>query len=43
MYETTNYLIIPASELNKVDFDLIQETSASSLRKSLDGTKTFIK
>lgn len=37
------YLIIQTSELSKVDFSQILETSASTLKKSKDGTKTFIK
>ena len=43
MYENRNYLIIPVSELNKVDFNTVLETSAETVRKSVDGTKTFIK
>ena len=38
-----NYLIIQSSELSKVDFSQVLETSASTVRKSLDETKTFIK
>tara|TARA_Y100000114_G_C11762302_1_gene330526 strand:- start:1048 stop:1293 length:246 start_codon:yes stop_codon:yes gene_type:complete len=38
-----NYLIIQTSELDKVDFSQVLETSASTVRKSIDGTKTFIK
>ena len=37
------YLIIPTSELPKVDFSQICETSAETVRKSVDETKTFIK
>tara|TARA_B100001175_G_C19469472_1_gene620952 strand:- start:1327 stop:1569 length:243 start_codon:yes stop_codon:yes gene_type:complete len=37
------YLIIPTSELSKVDFSKICETSADTVRKSVDETKTFIK
>lgn len=43
MYENRNYLIIPTSELSKVDFEQICETSAETVRKSRDQTKTFIK
>ena len=43
MYENRNYLIIPVSEISKVDFSLICETSEQTLRKSVDGTKTLIK
>ena len=38
-----NYLIIQSSELSKVDFSQVLETSASTVRKSVDETKTFIK
>ena len=38
-----NYLIIQTSELDKVDFTQVLETSADTVRKSIDTTKTFIK
>jgi len=38
MYENRNYLIIPTTELSKVDFDLVCETSADTVRKSVDET-----
>jgi hypothetical protein len=38
-----NYVIIAASELNKVDFTQVMETSAETLRYSLDGQYTFVK
>jgi hypothetical protein len=37
------YLIIPATEVSKVDFDQVLETSADTVRYSVDGSKTFIK
>ena len=37
------YVIIDASEVANVDFSQVQETSADTLRYSLDGTKTFVK
>ena len=37
------YLIINASELDLVDFSQVCETSAETVRRSLDDTKTFIK
>lgn len=42
MIERT-YLIMPTSELSKVDFSQVCETSADTVRKSVDETKTFIK
>jgi len=38
-----NYVIIDASEVSSVDFDQVLETSADTLRFSVDGTKTFVK
>lgn len=43
MYENRNYLIIPVSEIPKIDFSSVNETSADTLRKSVDETKTFVK
>lgn len=38
-----NYLIFSSSSLDQVDFDQVMETSADSVRKSVDETKTFVK
>ena len=38
-----NYVIIDASEVSSVDFDQVMQTSADTLRYSVDGTKTFVK
>ena len=43
MYENRNYLIIPVTEISKVDFNQVCETSDETVRKSIDETKTFIK
>lgn len=37
------YVIIDASEVGNIDFYQVAETSADTLRYSLDGTKTFVK
>ena len=37
------YVIINASEVANVNFEQVFETSADTLRHSLDGTKTFVK
>ena len=37
------YIIFDVSGLNKINFSEVMEDSASTLRYSLDGTKTFIK
>lgn len=38
-----NYLIFNVASLDQVDFDQVMETSADDVRRSVDGTKTFIK
>lgn len=43
MYTDREFIIFPTSELNKIDFDQVLETSADTVRKSVDGTKTFVK
>ena len=43
MYNSNTYVIIDASAVGSVDFDLVLNTSADMLRYSLDGTKTFVK
>ena len=37
------YVIIDASEVANIDFDQVAETSADTLRYSVEGTKTFVK
>ena len=37
------FVIIDASEVGNVNFDQVLETSADTLRYSVDGTKTFVK
>lgn len=43
MYENRNYTIFSVSELDLIDFTQVLETSAETVRKSVDGTKTFVK
>lgn len=43
MFNDRQYIIFSVSELDKVDFTLICETSVDTLRKSIDETKTFVK
>jgi hypothetical protein len=38
-----NYVIIDASEVSSVNFNQVLETSAETLRYSLDGSQTFVK
>tara|TARA_R110002020_G_C16123219_1_gene760518 strand:+ start:105 stop:338 length:234 start_codon:yes stop_codon:yes gene_type:complete len=42
-YENRKYVIINASEVSTVDFSQVLETSASTLRYSLDDSQTFVK
>ena len=42
-FENRRWLVIPTSLTGSVDFTQVLESSADSLRISLDGTKTFIK
>ena len=37
------YCIIDSSEVSSVNFDQVAETSADTLRYSIDGSKTFVK
>jgi len=42
-FEDRNYLIFSTTEVDKVIFEEVLETSAETLRISNDGSKTFIK
>ena len=37
------YIIFSVDEINLIDFNQILETSSDTLRKSIDGKKTFVK
>jgi hypothetical protein len=37
------YVILNLDEIDSVDFDQVMETEASKVRKSVDGTKFFVK
>jgi hypothetical protein len=37
------YIIFNVSEIEKIDFSQVLETSQETLRKSVDGTLTFVK
>jgi len=43
IYDERNFLIFNVSEINKVDFNEVLETSSSTLRKSVNEQKTLIK
>lgn len=38
-----SFIIFSMSEVNSIDFSEVLETSENTLRKSLDGTKSFVK
>ncbi len=42
-YNSRQFIIFPVTEISKVDFTQILETSEETVRKSVDGTKTFVK
>ena len=42
-FPNRRWLIIPATDVESIDFSQVHQNSAETLRYSLDGTKTFIK
>jgi hypothetical protein len=42
-FDARQYVIFNVSELDKIDFSQVLETSEETVRKSIDGSKTFIK
>jgi hypothetical protein len=43
IYDNRKFMIFNVSELNIIDFTQVQETSADTVRKSVDGNKTLVK
>ena len=43
MFDNRKWVIIDADEVSSVNFAEVIETSANTLRYSLDGSKTFVK
>ena len=43
LYENRKFMIFDVSELPNIDFTQVCETSIDTVRKSVDGTKTFVK
>lgn len=43
MITPNQYVIFNVNELDKIDFNQVYETSAETVRKSVDGTLTFVK
>ena len=42
-FDHRHYVIIPYSEVGNIDFDEVLETSINTIRRSIDGYKTFVK
>jgi len=42
-YENREFMIFNVSELDTINFNEVLETSADTVRKSVDQTKTFVK
>lgn len=42
-FENRYYVIIPAAEINNIDFSEVLETAPNTCRYSIDGTLTFVK
>lgn len=42
-YPDRRFVIFSVTELNQIDFNQVFETSADTVRKSVDETKTFVK
>ena len=42
-YEHRNFMIFNVNEVDSIDFDTVLETSPETLRRSVDGTKSFVK
>ena len=43
MYEQRQFVIFDVTELPLIDFSQVLETSADTVRRSTDGTQTFVK
>lgn len=42
-YTNRQFMIFNVSELNQINFTEVLETSSETLRRSVNGTKTFVK
>ena len=42
-YQNREFMIFNVSELELIDFTQVCETSIDTVRKSIDGTRTFVK
>lgn len=42
-FDTRQYMILPTTQIENIDFSDVLETSPDTCRYSVDGTKTFVK
>lgn len=42
-YSKRHFMIFDVTELHKIDFTQVKETSAETVRRSLTGARTFVK
>ena len=42
-YPNRKFMIFNVSELDNIDFTQVHETSIDTIRKNIDGTRTFVK
>ena len=42
-YDNREFMIFNVSELDQIDFTMVLETSADTVRRSVNGEKTFVK
>lgn len=42
-YPNRKFMIFNVTELNQIDFSQVEETSIDTIRRSINGTKTFVK
>ena len=42
-FQNRRWLVIPVEKIDDIDFNQVHESSADSLRKSIDNTLTFVK
>lgn len=43
LYDGRHWVIISAADVSNIDFSQVYETSADTLRYSIDGSQTFVK
>ena len=42
-FENRRWLVLPTDKIDDINFDQVLQPNKESLRKSIDGTKTFVK